>query len=75
MQEYCNGKSLREVLRSGALNPRKCAARWASMITVLTHVAYGMRHMHANRICHGDLNPSNVLLKVGLLSSLFRLIA
>jgi serine/threonine protein kinase len=66
MQEYCNGKSLRELLSCGGLTPVRCETRWASLITILTHIAFGMRHMHANRICHGDLNPSNVLLKVRL---------
>ena len=33
-------------------------------MTILCHVADGIGYMHSKRICHGDLNPSNVLLKV-----------
>jgi tRNA A-37 threonylcarbamoyl transferase component Bud32 len=27
-------------------------------------IAAGMQYVHSKRICHGDLNPSNVLVKV-----------
>jgi hypothetical protein len=37
-------------------------------MSVLRDVAAGMNYMHAKRICHGDLNPSNILLKVKILS-------
>jgi serine/threonine protein kinase len=30
----------------------------------LEGIAAGMDYMHTKRICHGDLNPNNVLLKV-----------
>ena len=33
-------------------------------MSVLQGVARGMAYMHAQRLCHGDLNPANILLKV-----------
>ena len=38
--------------------------RWEHLVRVMQDIAAGMAYMHAKRICHGDLNPSNVLLKV-----------
>ncbi|CAO2170674.1 unnamed protein product [Urochloa humidicola] len=32
-------------------------------VDIMLQIARGMEHLHANRICHGDLNPSNVLVK------------
>jgi serine/threonine protein kinase len=37
--------------------------RWAPIVGILRSIASGMAFMHASRICHGDLNPANVLLK------------
>ena len=31
---------------------------------LLVDIADGMAYMHAKSICHGDLSPSNILLKV-----------
>ncbi|TVU35875.1 hypothetical protein EJB05_17782, partial [Eragrostis curvula] len=32
-------------------------------VDVMLQVARGMEYLHANKICHGELNPSNVLVK------------
>jgi serine/threonine protein kinase len=40
--------------------------RWQPVMTVLREIAAGMNYMHAKRICHGDLNPANILLKVNM---------
>jgi serine/threonine protein kinase len=62
IQEYCSGGSLRDAIDSGLF--RRMPSRWQAISTVLLDVAAGMAYMHANRICHSDLNPANVLLKV-----------
>ena len=62
--EFCNGGSLRQALRKGYFTPRKLPARWQPISTILLGIAEGLAYMHSKRICHGDLNPSNVLLKV-----------
>lgn len=66
IQEFCNGGSMAGMLDSGALKPQQLPQRWAPLTNVLRGVAAGMCHMHAKRICHGDLNPSNILFKVWL---------
>ena len=33
-------------------------------MALLNDIAQGMAYIHSKRICHGDLNPANVLLKV-----------
>jgi serine/threonine protein kinase len=62
IQEYCSGGSLREAIDYRLL--RQLPRRWDTVINILLDIASGMSYMHSNRICHSDLNPSNVLLKV-----------
>ena len=64
MQEYCNGGSLRSVLQGGAFAQPGAARRWLSVSVALRGLAAGMAYTHGKRICHGDLNPSNILIKV-----------
>ena len=64
MQEFCNGGSLRGVLQRGAFARPGAARRWRGVSTALCGLAGGMAYTHSKRVCHGDLNPSNVLLKV-----------
>lgn len=65
MQEYCNAGSLRMAISSGRfLQPRMKGGRWRPLMGVLQGVVCGMQYMHSKGICHGDLNPSNILLKV-----------
>ena len=64
VQEYCNGGTLRQALHSRYFTAQKTPQRWEAAAGILRGVAAGMDYMHGKRICHGDLNPSNVLLKV-----------
>lgn len=63
-QEFCNGGSLRGALQRGYFTHKKLPSRWEVVASVLRGVAEGMAYVHSKRICHGDLNPSNILLKV-----------
>eukprot|EP00892_Ulva_mutabilis_P012772 jgi/Ulvmu1/9868/UM057_0022.1 len=63
IQEFCNGGSLRSVLQRGGFARPGALRRWRSVTTALRGLAEGMAYTHSKRICHGDLNPSNVLLK------------
>ena len=64
IQEYCNGRSLRDALQRGYFTAEQMAQRWQPTMAVLRGVAGGMSYIHSKRICHGDLNPANVLFKV-----------
>ena len=64
LQEYCNGGTVKDSIAAGRFSAASMPHRWAPLIAVLGSIADGMQYMHARHICHGDLNPSNVLLKV-----------
>jgi serine/threonine protein kinase len=66
MQEYCNGGSLRGAIAGRVFGepPHGLRRRWKPLMHVAGSVADGMRYLHSQRICHGDLNPANILLKV-----------
>ena len=66
LQEFCNGGTLRDAVALGAFTAARLPRRWGPQMAMLAHIAAGMLHMHAKRICHGDLNPSNILLKARL---------
>ena len=66
LQEYCNGGSLRGVLEEGLFGGETMRDRWRGISVALSGLAAGMSYLHTKRICHGDLNPSNVLMKVPL---------
>jgi serine/threonine protein kinase len=63
VQEYCNGGSLRHAVAKGYFNPEATPRHWRIIMGLLNDVAQGMAYIHSKRICHGDLNPANVLLK------------
>jgi serine/threonine protein kinase len=64
VQEYCNGRSLRDALERGYFTLERMPRRWAPIMGMLRGIAAGMEYIHGKRVCHGDLNPANVLLKV-----------
>ena len=63
-QEYCNAGSLRMAITSGRFLQPRMKGRWRPVMAVLKGIVCGMQYMHSKGICHGDLNPSNILLKV-----------
>jgi serine/threonine protein kinase len=73
MQEFCNGGSLRCAVNEGEFRSEKTPNRWRLILSVLRDIAAGLDYMHGKHLCHGDLNPANILLKVrGLLRCTFR---
>ena len=62
-QEFCNGGSLSEAITDGLFGLKSSSTHWQQVLSVLLDVARGMAHIHSMRICHGDLNPANVLLQ------------
>eukprot|EP00892_Ulva_mutabilis_P011154 jgi/Ulvmu1/8410/UM042_0117.1 len=63
VQELCNGRTLREAVEAGAFRSERMPRRWSPVMGVLKDIAAGMAYVHSRQVCHGDLNPSNVLLK------------
>ena len=61
--QFCNGGSLRQVLQDQTFNDPGMRDRWNAITSILIGIAKGMDYVHGKRICHGDLNPSNVLFK------------
>ena len=64
VQEFCNGGSLRTAISRGYFRTHHLPQRWRPIMSVLRDVCAGMGYMHEKRICHGDLTPANILLKV-----------
>jgi serine/threonine protein kinase len=46
------------------LSVRVVPQHWRAVTQLLSDMTEGMVYVHSKRITHGDLNPSNVLLKV-----------
>jgi serine/threonine protein kinase len=63
-QEFCNGGSLRDAVAKGHFTVDNMPQRWGPIMKVLTDVVSGMHYLQRRRICHGDLNPANIMFKV-----------
>eukprot|EP00803_Ostreobium_quekettii_P000292 evm.model.scf_158.4 EVM.evm.TU.scf_158.4 scf_158:36980-48133(-) len=64
IQEYCEKGTLRVALRDRAfLDPQTEAPDLKSLLEIAMGIAKGMHHIHSKNILHGNLKPSNVLLK------------
>ncbi|KAI8107914.1 hypothetical protein M9435_002941 [Picochlorum sp. BPE23] len=60
--EYCNGGTLYEVLRRGALRHENLETRYAFLKAIALSIACAMQHLHQNNITHRDLSNTNVML-------------
>ena len=72
LQEYCSAGTLRDAVLAGRFRAPDAGGfqrRWLAIMICLRDVAAGMEYLHGRRCCHGDLNPANVLYKVGHFSS------
>eukprot|EP00892_Ulva_mutabilis_P012781 jgi/Ulvmu1/9876/UM057_0031.1 len=65
VREFCEGGTLKEALAGGLLTAAVLPCRWDTIIAVLRGIAAGMDYMHASCVCHGQLNPANILFKGG----------
>ena len=57
---------MRHAIAKGFFGPGALRNHWQVVLTVLSQVADSVAYLHSKRICHGDLNPANVLFKVCL---------
>eukprot|EP00892_Ulva_mutabilis_P001622 jgi/Ulvmu1/11460/UM077_0003.1 len=62
LQEYCNGGALATAMANGLFAPGH-PRHWLRALCTLQQAACGMAYVHCSRVTHGDLNPSNILLK------------
>lgn len=65
IQEFCEKGTLHTALRDRAfVDKRTGSPDLESLLEVASGIVKGMNHIHAKNILHGNLKPSNVLLKM-----------
>ena len=60
--QYCNGGTLYEALRRGALRHENMEKQCTFLKAVALGIACAMQHLHQNNITHRDLSNTNVML-------------
>eukprot|EP00195_Chlamydomonas_chlamydogama_P017133 CAMPEP_0202897514 /NCGR_PEP_ID=MMETSP1392-20130828/6251_1 /ASSEMBLY_ACC=CAM_ASM_000868 /TAXON_ID=225041 /ORGANISM="Chlamydomonas chlamydogama, Strain SAG 11-48b" /LENGTH=1235 /DNA_ID=CAMNT_0049583177 /DNA_START=164 /DNA_END=3873 /DNA_ORIENTATION=+ len=63
VQEYCDAGSLSAVFDKGQFHDPSGIPYLDIILSILMNVAKGMAHIHSKNIIHGDLTPTNILLK------------
>ncbi|KAL6752544.1 hypothetical protein V8C86DRAFT_584686 [Haematococcus lacustris] len=66
IQEFCDGGTLTAAVDGGMLEDMTADQPQPNMAHVLqlaTDIAAGMAHVHSRNVVHGDLTPSNILLR------------
>ena len=56
-----DGGSLHDILDA---KDRRCHVNLDQRLRILEHAADGLAHLHRRNVCHKDLKPSNILLKI-----------
>ncbi|KAG2482119.1 hypothetical protein HYH03_018926 [Edaphochlamys debaryana] len=64
--EYCDAGSLKQAVKKGCFRGEAAQPDMQKIYTTLMEIALALRHMHALRLAHCDLKPSNILLKSSL---------
>ncbi|GIL57612.1 hypothetical protein Vafri_12675 [Volvox africanus] len=63
VQEFCDAGSLANALDARAFHDPSGMPNLALTLCALADIARGMAHIHSRSIIHGDLNPTNILLR------------
>eukprot|EP00803_Ostreobium_quekettii_P007950 evm.model.scf_1330.3 EVM.evm.TU.scf_1330.3 scf_1330:17054-27691(+) len=67
IQEFCERGTLQTALRDKEFTDRRTdTPDLKALLEIATGIAKGMHHIHSKNILHGNLKPSNVLLKTAL---------
>ncbi|GIL51841.1 hypothetical protein Vafri_7765 [Volvox africanus] len=61
--EYCDAGSLKHAVKRGCFRTAGSRPNMQALYTTLMEIALALRHLHALRLVHCDLKPSNILLK------------
>ncbi|GLC37086.1 hypothetical protein PLESTB_001393200 [Pleodorina starrii] len=61
--EYCDAGSLKHAVKHGCFRTAGSRPNMQALYTTLMEIALALRHLHALRLVHCDLKPSNILLK------------
>lgn len=66
IQEFCDGGTLKNVIDDGHLHTtdERKEPLMGPIIQLAIDMAVGMAHVHSRNIVHGDLTPTNVLMKI-----------